>query len=363
MSPESDKVCFIIMPFGDENTHERADYDDTYEDIIRKAVMKADQDLVCKRADDVTRSGSIPRDIFRDLHASRFVIADLTELNPNVMYELGIRHALKHRTILMARRGTKLPFDLDKERTIFYSKNTGKDREEVVSKICRYLQEMSPDTELDDSPVLRAIGEDSDIPDGRPAALENHLKRKEYRESIGKQRFAKRLCNLLAVMDWETFDRVAVPKFFKAFVRKGNEQQAVLYLVMKQYEPNEPIEDYLSLYAQYVINLRQTTFETSKQFLEKQITPLRVGISILDVGRLVFVLPYHGTVIEEEKNRIAKNLSYHFERNKSIENPILPFSLNRLQSFSVDKGTVEFAIWDIDTLGLLEKEYHLTIGD
>ena len=348
------------MPYGADNTPERKDHDDTYEDIIQKAVAQVDLGLDCKRADDVTRSGSIPADIFRDLHDSRFVIADLTKLNPNVMYELGIRHGLKQGTILMACRGTPLPFDLANERTIFYSKATAREREEAVNKLARYLAEMSGDAKLDDSPVLRAIGETGGAGGSRKSGLEKRLRRKVLAKHISESRFAKRVDNLLAVMEWETLYDLEIPPFFNAFLGRRGGQRDTLYLIMSRYETSTPIGDYLAEYSLEVAELRKTAFDTTKASLERQTNPLAAGYDISSVDKLVFILPYNG--MPSDKTALIESLSHHFDRKKCSRNSLVDI-FNHLQHFSVESGTVEFQIWDIDTIEQLERENCLINGD
>lgn len=80
------------MPFGKEGTPEREKYNKLYE-IIKDAVAESKIGFTSKRADDIMKPGSILIDIIHDLDKSKIVIADLSENNPNVMYELGIRHS------------------------------------------------------------------------------------------------------------------------------------------------------------------------------------------------------------------------------------------------------------------------------
>lgn len=108
------KKCFVVMGFGEKTdlaTGRTLDLDKTYRIIIRKAVEEAG--LECVRADDIKHSGLIDVPMYELLLEADIVIADLSTANPNAIYELGVRHALRpHTTIIMAESQFKFPFDL-----------------------------------------------------------------------------------------------------------------------------------------------------------------------------------------------------------------------------------------------------------
>ena len=108
------KKCFVVMGFGEKTdlaTGRTLDLDKTYRIIIRKAVEEAG--LECIRADDIKHSGLIDVPMYELLLEADVVIADLSTANPNAIYELGVRHALRpHTTIIMAESQFKFPFDL-----------------------------------------------------------------------------------------------------------------------------------------------------------------------------------------------------------------------------------------------------------
>jgi tetratricopeptide (TPR) repeat protein len=108
------KKCFVVMGFGEKTdlaTGRTLDLDKTYRIIIRKAVEEAG--LECIRADDIKHSGLIDVPMYELLLEADIVIADLSTANPNAIYELGVRHALRpHTTIIMAESQFKFPFDL-----------------------------------------------------------------------------------------------------------------------------------------------------------------------------------------------------------------------------------------------------------
>ena len=98
-------TCFVIMPIGTQTlgdiTITEQQLREKYDFIIKNAVIKANPSLEVIRADEELNPGSISNDIFTKLMHAQFVIADITYPNPNVFYELGIRHAIKPGTILI----------------------------------------------------------------------------------------------------------------------------------------------------------------------------------------------------------------------------------------------------------------------
>lgn len=104
-------TAFVIMPFG-------ADFKEVYEAFLMPTLQ--DAGFTVRRADDLSDQRSILRDILELLHKSSLVVADLTNLNPNVFYELGIAHAFGQRVILLTQDIEELPFDLRSYRVIQY---------------------------------------------------------------------------------------------------------------------------------------------------------------------------------------------------------------------------------------------------
>lgn len=109
-----EKTCFVIIGYGiktDYSTGREIDLDKTFKNII-EPVFK-DLGFICYRASDIQHSGVIDIPMYENILKADFVVADLTTLNPNVLYELGIRHAVrKNTTIIISEKELKYPFDL-----------------------------------------------------------------------------------------------------------------------------------------------------------------------------------------------------------------------------------------------------------
>ena len=108
-------ICFTIMPFGGW-------MDDYYETIFCPAIESAK--LIPKRADDLYRPSTIVHDIWEYTKQAKVVLANLTGKNPNVLYELGLAHAIAKPAILVTETLEDVPFDLRALRIIEYDKNS-----------------------------------------------------------------------------------------------------------------------------------------------------------------------------------------------------------------------------------------------
>jgi tetratricopeptide (TPR) repeat protein len=105
--------CFVLMPFGTkiDDGGRPIDFDRVYSDIIRPACELADLDPI--RADEETAGGFIHKPMFERLMQCDYAVADLTTANPNVFYELGVRHGIRpYSTVVIFGKGMRLPFDL-----------------------------------------------------------------------------------------------------------------------------------------------------------------------------------------------------------------------------------------------------------
>lgn len=108
------KTCFVIIGYGiktDYKTGNPIDLDKTFRTIIEPVFNELD--FLCFRAADIKHSGNIDLHMYENILKADFVIADITTLNPNVLYELGVRHGVrKNTTLIIADNKLEYPFDL-----------------------------------------------------------------------------------------------------------------------------------------------------------------------------------------------------------------------------------------------------------
>jgi nucleoside 2-deoxyribosyltransferase len=95
------KECFIITPIGGTGSDIRRETDGLIRSVLKPVLSEFDLNPV--PAHEISETGSITRQIIKQLLESDLVIANLTGLNPNVMYEVGIRHCARKPMIVLAK--------------------------------------------------------------------------------------------------------------------------------------------------------------------------------------------------------------------------------------------------------------------
>jgi len=111
-------TCFYVTPIGDEDSEERRHADVFLSSIVEPAVEALERDFRVVRADHIEHPGLITAQVIEHLFRSALVVADLSFHNPNVFYELALRHASGKPTVLISRTADSLPFDVSDVRTV-----------------------------------------------------------------------------------------------------------------------------------------------------------------------------------------------------------------------------------------------------
>lgn len=145
------RMCYVIMPFSATESCTEEEWTQIYEDLFKPAVEEAGLEYQCRRS-TATR-GNIVAAILQNLNDSYVVLGDLTDRNANVFYELGVRHSLKDRTILVAQKREDIPFDLQAYAYHIYDWKTKEGRQGLIEKIRQLLAEIDSNPERPDNPV------------------------------------------------------------------------------------------------------------------------------------------------------------------------------------------------------------------
>jgi tetratricopeptide (TPR) repeat protein len=150
-------MCFVVMPFGTKPGDDgRIPFDAIYSTIIAPAIesvtLPEGGSLQAYRTDKGEFAGLIDQNMFECLEYSRMVFCDITTLNANVFYELGIRHKCQSfGTVMFRQTGTKLPFDIQSVKVFEYEL---RQPENSRRDIARVVEESMRQKRID-SPVLR----------------------------------------------------------------------------------------------------------------------------------------------------------------------------------------------------------------
>ena len=110
------KMCFILSSIGENGTETRQIADEKY-DLVFKPVLN-DLGYSVTRSDKIGTPGLISEDIVEHITNDELVIADISDENPNVFYELAIRNAAHRPVIVFKGEKQRIPFDIQDKRSI-----------------------------------------------------------------------------------------------------------------------------------------------------------------------------------------------------------------------------------------------------
>jgi hypothetical protein len=150
------KTCFVIAPIGDPGTPIRKRSDQVLRYIIEPAAKACGYDDV-QRADKLASPGVITSQIIQLLLETDLVVADLTDHNANVFYELAIRHVVKKPIVQLIQSGLKIPFDVSQMRTIPYNLADPDDLSEARALLERQIIAVEKNPDLADNPITTAV--------------------------------------------------------------------------------------------------------------------------------------------------------------------------------------------------------------
>lgn len=131
MTTTPKKFCFVLMPFD-------ADFDDIYKLGIKQSCI--DAGAYCERVDEQIYKESILERIYNQISKADIIVADMSNRNPNVFYEVGYAHALGKTTILLTQNSEDIPFDLKHYPHIIYDNKILKLKDELSTRVKWFVE-------------------------------------------------------------------------------------------------------------------------------------------------------------------------------------------------------------------------------
>jgi len=242
-------LCFVDMPFGqkpDLKSGVVVDFDQIYNKAIKPAIEECG--LEALRADEERTGGIIHGAMFARLLLAEFVVADLTLANPNVFYELGIRHAAKpFTTVPIFANVSALPFDVALVRAVGYQLKKGKltkaAAQKLKSQLAKRLWDAISGATTHDSPLFQLIPKfpGIDLPDEVTETFKDRIRQaEEFREMLSSAR-AQPLRE----------EREALLKIRRDLGDLKTVQRSLLIELMSSFRDAEAFEELVELYNSF----------------------------------------------------------------------------------------------------------------
>lgn len=149
------KRCFMITPIGEIGSAARKQADFVFH-FLESACE--DRGIKLERADKMAGSSMITTRIFEAVSSAELCVADLSNLNANVFYELGVRHSLRLPVIHIAHESTPLPFDNAQHDTIFYDLSDVNSMTKLQRSVTAELSRIGEDGYAVSNPLTHALG-------------------------------------------------------------------------------------------------------------------------------------------------------------------------------------------------------------
>lgn len=149
------KICFVIAPIGEPDSEVRRRSDQILKHVITPAAKECGYDPI--RADQISEPGIITTQVIQHIVEDPLVIADLTDRNPNVFYELAIRHGIKKPLVQIIKEGEQIPFDVAGTRTVHVDHQDLDSVEEAKREIIKQINAVEKDASQIDTPISVAL--------------------------------------------------------------------------------------------------------------------------------------------------------------------------------------------------------------
>jgi hypothetical protein len=149
------QLCFVIAPIGKENSPERRRSDQVLNHIITPAASACGYETI--RADKISEPGLITSQVIQHVVSDPLVVADLTGWNPNVFYELALRHAVKKPVVQIINASEAIPFDVASSRTVQLDHRDLDSAARAKEEIIKQIRAVEQNPSEVDNPISVAI--------------------------------------------------------------------------------------------------------------------------------------------------------------------------------------------------------------
>lgn len=350
----SDKTCFVIMGYGpkkDYETERVLDLDKTFENLIKPVFDSLK--IKCFRAKDIRHTGVIDVPMYEWIYKADIVVADLSTLNSNALYELGVRHALKpYTTIVIAEDQCKYPFDvnhtviekyehLGKDIGVSEAKRFKKELKKKVrailsnqtndSPVYTYLPKLQPPHLIDDREVVLKSPKENEptlselVEDAEKAKNNNEFKiaAEIYKQCLRFEPNNSFLKQRLALVTYKS--------------KSPNPKQALLNAekILKDLNPDETT-DIETLGLSGAINKRLYELTKERKYLDKAIKYYEKGFYINDDYYNGINLAFLYNVLSSITNEKSLSESYYIQANL-IRNKVVEICNNIIKSKNFNK--------------------------
>lgn len=151
----ADKTCFFIAPIGERDSLVRKRSDQVLRYLVR-AVLEP-MGYAAQRADELDDEGLITNQVVERLVEGDLVVADLTGRNPNVFYELAVRHAARKPVVHLIADGEDIPFDVANMRAVSYALSDPDLLSQAQTELRRKVEAIETATEHAPNPITAAL--------------------------------------------------------------------------------------------------------------------------------------------------------------------------------------------------------------
>lgn len=271
------RICFIISPIGENESDIRKRSDKVLKHIITPSVEPFGYDVI--RADKISEPGIITTQIIQYIVDSALVVADLTDRNPNVFYELALRHAIRKPLVQLIKKGETIPFDVAATRIIHFDIQDLDSVDQAKNEIANQIKAIESGKNEADNPISVSL----DLKMLKESANPEQRSLADVVEALTDLR------GVITSIDKRINDGLISPEFFEKYInkmRKIGGPDFMIYSKEMRFEMREITE-------------RLKSFITQTKRSEKD---------ILEITSIIERLDKLNIIIEELNFRIGKGI-------------------------------------------------------